>query len=277
MNSLKKLLEHYLEIEKIKSLPRSYDLIGHVAILEIPENLQKKKRLIAKAIMQTNKKIETVLEKKSERRGVMRLRRYRLLAGKKKTETLHREYGMIFKLDTTKVYFSPRELTERQRIAELVKRNEIVLVMFAGIGPFVIVIAKQSKAKKVIGIEINKNAVQYFRENVRINKVSDKVEIIEGDVREKSKKFFGKCDRVIMPLPLEAAGYLDIAVKCLKKNGIVHFYSIGEEENPFDEAVDLIENNLKNMKVKFKILNAKKVLPYSPRRWKICIDFLVRK
>lgn len=269
-DSLKKLLEPYLDIEKLKQVPASYDLVGHIAILEIPGDLMKKKELIAKAILQVHKKIQTVLEKKSERKGVKRLREFKLLAGKKKTETLHKEYGMIFKLDPTKVYFSPRELTERQRIAEQVKPNEIVLVMFSGVGPYAIAMAKkQQKVKKVYAVEINKKAVKYMKENIRINKVADRVVAVEGDVRERCEKLFGKCDRVLMPLPLEAEKYLDVAVNCLKKKGgIINFYTVAEEKNNFYEA-------RKKLAKHFKIIKIKKVLPYSPRKWKICIDMQV--
>lgn len=275
---LKKLMQAYLDIETIKLMSRAYDLVGHITILEIPEQLQKKKKLIAKAMLQVHKNIKTVLEKASERKGKFRVRKYKFLAGEKKFETIHKEYGCQFKLNPTKVYFSPRELTERQRIAEQVKPKEFVMVMFAGIGIYAIQIAKkQPQVEKVIAVEVNPTAVKYMKENVRINKVSDKVVPVLGDVREKCKKWYGKCDRIVMPLPLGSDGYLDIAVKCLKKKGgIIHFYSWGDEEDLFLNALNLLQENFKIFKRKFKVLNERKVLPYSPHKWKVCIDVLVK-
>jgi tRNA (guanine37-N1)-methyltransferase len=277
-NNLKKLLEAYFDVEKIKLIPRGYDLIGHIAILEIPDQLKKKKKLIAKAILQTHKNIETVLEKASERKGKFRVRKYKFLAGKRKFETVHKEYGCQFKLNPTKVYFSPRELTERQKIAEQVKPNEFVMVMFAGIGVYAIQIAKkQSQVEKVVAVEVNPTAVKYMKENVRINKLGDKIIPVLGDVREKCKSWYGKCDRIVMPLPLGSDGYLDVAVKCLKKKGgIIHFYNWGDEEDPFFNALNLLQENFKIFKKKFKVLNERKVLPYSPKKWKVCIDVLVK-
>lgn len=277
-NNLKKLLDAYLDIEKIKLIPSGYDLIGHVAVLEIPDKLKKKKEIIAKAILQVHKNIKTVLEKCSERKGMFRIRKYKFLAGNRKFETVHKEYGCQFKLNPTKAYFSPRELTERQRIAEQVKSNEVVMVMFGGISPFPIIIAKkQLKVKKIISVEINPVATKYAKENIRLNKMSDKIIAVQGDVREKCVKWYGKCDRVLMPLPLGSVGFIDVAVKCLKKKGgIIHFYNWGEEENLFDNALDVIQENMKILKKKYKVLNMKKVLPYAPKKFKVCIDFKVR-
>jgi len=276
-NRLKNLLKAYLDLNKLKLVPNSYDLVGHVAILDIPKELKKEKKLIAKVLLETNNHIKTVLQKASKREGEFRTRKYKFLAGKRKTETLHKEYGCIFKLDPTKVYFSPRELTERQRIAEQVKPKETVMVMFAGVGPYPIVIAKkQPEVKKIIAIEINPKAVKYMKENIRINKLSHKIIPIKGDVRDECKEWYGKCDRVVMPLPLGAESFLDLAVKCLKKKGgIIHFYNWGEEPDIFKQAKELVKKTMKKMKKKYKILKSRKVLPYAPRRWKVCLDIKV--
>jgi tRNA (guanine37-N1)-methyltransferase len=279
MSKLKKEVEAFTELEKLKDeRPSSFDIIGHIAIIEVPERLKRKKKLIAKVIMELNKHIKTVLEKASERKGVYRIRKYRFLAGDKNFETIHKEYGCVFKLDPTKVYFSPRELTERQRIASQVKENEVVMVMFAGVGPYAIQIAKkQPKVKEVIAIEINPVAVKYAKENVVLNKLQDKVKVIEGDVREKCKDFYGKCDKVVMPLPKGAEDFLDIAVKCLKNKGYIHFYNWGAEPNTFENAEKIVQEKLGSLGVKYKIINKRKVLPYAPRKWKVCLDIYVKK
>jgi len=279
MSKLKDQVKGFVDFEKIKEkLPHSFDVIGHVAIIEIPEKYKKDKKLIAKAIMQLNHHIKTVLEKASERKGIYRIRKYKWIAGRRKTETLHKEYGSVFKLDPKKVYFSPRELTERQRIASQVKPGETVMVMFAGVAPYAIQIAKkQPKVNKVIAIEINPDAVKYAKENVKINKVEDKVIVVEGDVREKCSNWFNKCDRIVMPLPLGSENFLDLAVKCLKNSkGIIHFYNWGKEPNIFEHAKKIVKEEMKKMKVKYEILAERKVLPYAPRKWKVCLDIKVK-
>jgi tRNA (guanine37-N1)-methyltransferase len=270
---LKKLLEAYLSIEKIKLVPSSFDVIGSIAIMEFPEELKKDKKLIAKAMLDVHRNIKTVLEKASQRKSKLRLREYKFLAGHRNTETIHKEYGCIFKLDPTKVYFSPRELTERQRIAEQVKPKEKVLVMFSGIAPYGIVMAKKQPSAMVTCVEINKKAVKYAEENVRLNRLKN-VRNYMGNVRKVCPKL-GKFNRVVMPLPLEAADFLDIAFKSVKKGGIIHFYNWGEENNLFDNAEKIVKLKAKEYKKKVRIIAKKKVLPYAPRKWKVCLDIKI--
>ena len=246
-----------------------------VAIVEIRENINREE--LIKEILSKHKNVKTILEKASGRKGELRLREFGVIYGDKNTEVLHKEFGYKLKVDPQKVYFSAKEAFERQRIANQVKENEIVLIMFSGLMPFGIAIAKKVENIKVYGIEINEIAHQYALENVRINKVSHKVYPILGDVREKCKEFFGKCDRVLMPLPFGSKKFFELAVKCLKKNGIIHFYSTGEEPNVFENAEKMISEKCERLKVNYKILNKRKIQMYAPRKWKVCIDLKIEK
>lgn len=255
----------------------AFDIIGSkekaVAIVEISDDLKNKEKEIAEEILKRHKNVKSVLKKTSERKGVFRTRNYEFLLGDKNTEIIHIEHGCRLKLDPQKVYFSSREGTERLRISSIVKPKETVMVMFAGIGPYSIMIAKkQPKVKKIISIEINPIAVEYMKENIRLNRIGDKVIPILGDVKEKCKEWFGKCDRVIMPLPQDAWNFFNIANKCLKKKGgFIHLYTIEKENTVEDETkktINIFKKKI-NRKIKFKI---KKVLPYSPRTNKYCID-----
>ena len=279
--NLKNLLSSKLVEEELKFAPNSYDVIGSkekaVAIVEIPEELKSREKLIAETIMQANKNIKSALKKMSERKGELRLREYELIAGDNNTEVIHKEFGYMLKLDPQKVYFSPREATERHRIANQVNPGETVVLMFSGICAYAISIAKkQSNVKKVYSVEINPDAHKYALENVRINKVSHLVVPVLGDVRDVCKNYFGLCDRVVMPLPIGAENFLDIAVKCLKpEGGIIHFYNWGEEKDLFVNAMNLISSELKKLKKKYMIAYKTKVLPYSPKKWKVCIDLKI--
>jgi tRNA (guanine37-N1)-methyltransferase len=274
--ALKELLAEKLTKEELNKLKKSFDIIGSVAIIEIPEELEPDEKVIAEAIMKTHPSVETVCKKLDERKGSYRLRKIKPILGKG-TETVHTEYGCRFRLDVKKVYFSPRELTERQRIAGLVKPGETILVMFAGVGPYPIQIAKKSPDVKIYAVEINKKAYEYMNENVKLNKVQNLIETILGDVRDSCRHLYGKCDRVVMPLPLEGYKYLPIALKCIKPNGVIHFYSTGHESEPFKEAETILKKACEDMKIKCEILERTKVLPYAPRIWKICLDVKVKK
>jgi len=274
---LREALKGKIPQDKLNLVPSSYDIIGSrekaVAVVEIPEEVKDFEAEIANAIMQIHRNVKSVLEKSSERFGDFRLRRLRLILGEKDTEVLHKEHGYLLKLDPAKVYFSPREATERQRIASQVKPNEFVMVFFGGVAPYAIAIAKkQPQVKRVVSIELNPDAHSYALENVKLNKVSNKVFPVLGDVKEKFKDFVGKCDRVVMPLPKGAYKFLNEAFQCLKETGYVHFYHWAPEENLYGKAVELLKKHAEKYGKRVEIIAKRKVLPYAPRIWKVCID-----
>ncbi|MCK4496881.1 MAG: class I SAM-dependent methyltransferase family protein [Candidatus Aenigmarchaeota archaeon] len=251
----------------------AFDIIGDVAIVEIEGGENEKG--IAKLIVKNHPHIKTVLRKMGGREGKYRVRKFKKILGKE-TETEHKEHGCRFRMDVAKVYFSPREATERQRIAEQVKRGESVMVMFAGIGSFPVIVAKKNpKVGQIYGIEINPHAFKYMVENVRINKVGHKVMPVLGDVKKVAKDYSGLCDRVVMPLPKEGYRYLPEAFQCLKKKGTIHFYYYEHERDLFTKALETVRKTSEKMNKRVKIINKRKVLPYGPRVWKICIDFEV--
>ena len=260
-------------------LPSSYDVIGSrekaVAVVELTDEFKGKEKEVAEAIVKRHKNVVSVLKKSSERKGVYRKRRYRLLGGDKNTEVIHKESGCRFKLDPRTVYFSPRESTERQRVAKQVDLMETVMVMFAGVGPYPIVIAKKQPLSKIVAIEINPDAVDYMEENVKLNKITNQIIAVLGDVSGKCKMWYGECDRVVMPLPHNAIQFLDQAVECLKpEGGVIHLYLI-ERKNKIKETVKNIVQNLGN---KWSVgINIKQVLEYAPRTYKYCVDITLTK
>ncbi|MEM1578122.1 MAG: methyltransferase, partial [Archaeoglobaceae archaeon] len=226
--SLKDILKEKLSEPELRILRRSFEIIGDIAIIEIPEELLSKKNLIVEAILSKHRHIKTVLRKSGQVDGVYRVAGYEVIYGKE-TETIAKEYGCRFLVDPTKVYYSSKLSTERERVAKLVKNGERVLVMFAGVGPFAILIAKLSKANEVIGVELNKFAVEYFRRNVRLNKVENII-VLEGDVAEIVPKLEGRFDRVLMPAPYSAESFVYLLKGKVKKGGFVHYYTF-ESEN----------------------------------------------
>jgi len=273
VGSLKEILSGFMPKTKAAELVRSYDLIGDVALLEIPKGFLKKKRFIANALLESNKRIKTVLRKVGERKGVFRLRKHEWLAGEKKFVTLHKESGCVFKVDLPNVFFSSRLSTERQHIASLVKNDERILVLFAGVGPFAIVIAKQKRVS-VKAVELNPRAVELMKENVSLNKLKGKIEVFEGDARHYAKKFGGWADRILMPLPFGSEKFLGMVVENAKKHCVIHYYNLGgEREGLFSKALAGIARECRRRKRKFKILGKRKVLPYAPRVYIIVVDF----
>src|SRR3989344_5372747 len=273
----KDLLKKKLTAEELKLLPSSFDIIGNkdkaVAIVEIPQELKKRSTLIANAIVKKHKNVKTVLHKGSPIKGEYRTRDYRIVKGSKNTEVTHAENGCRFLIDLQVAYFSPRESTERMRVVDKVLEGETVMVFFAGIGPFAIEIEKKAKPAKIIAVEINPHAVDYFWKNITLNKCK-LIDVLLGDVKDSVADYHAKCDRVIMPLPERSLEYVDDAIRCLKPRGVCNFYCFSDERT-LDEKKNRIEEIAKSMKKKIRFLHVQKVLPYGPKIWKYRIDFEV--
>ena len=165
---LKRYLVDKLTPEELEKVSKSFDVVGDIAIIRVPPALESRKELIAEAVMAENKSVKTVLRQQSPVAGAFRLRSLEHVAGERKTETHHREYGCVFKVDLAEAYFSPRLSFERMRVGTLVGRGEIVVNMFAGVGCFSIIIAKHSPARRVYSIDLNPAAVQLMQENIAL-------------------------------------------------------------------------------------------------------------
>jgi len=282
MARLRDLLRGRIPNHLLELVPRSFDIIGSrsgsVVVVELPEELRPYSVEVAKAITSIHRNVKSVLVKASERFGEYRLRRLELVYGDEDTEVVHREHGCLFKLDPRKVYFSPREATERMRIARMVSPGERVLVMFSGVCPYPITIAKtQPLVEVVYGVELNPEAHRYCVENVRLNKVEGKVVPIPGDVREVCPTVEGMFDRVVMPLPKGAHMFLDLAVRCLKDRGFIHFYHWAREPDLFSEAEELLRSEAERQGYRAEITCRRRVLPYAPRVWKVRVDAFLRR
>lgn len=260
--NLKKYLKNKLTEKQAQLVPKSFDMIGSIAIFSnFPAGLKKKKKFIAETLMKLNKNIKTVAEKTKKVSGKYRTRKINIIAGERKKETLHKENNALIKLNVETCYFTPRLSNERLRIASLAKKNEKVLVMFSGVGVYPLIISKNSEVKKIVGIEINPKAHKYAIENVKLNK-RDNIELFLGDVKKIIPKLKIKFDRIIMPLPLTSLHYLNDAFKVAKKGAFMHLYV-------FD--LDASLERLKKEKIKLiKIVRAGQI---SPGKYRYCIDF----
>lgn len=231
------MLEDGLTEEEISKLRRSFEIIGDIVIIDIPDEIMHVKDAIVEAILKKHKHVKTILRKTGEVEGKFRIAKYEIIYGEE-TETIVKEHGCRFLVDPTKVYYSVKLSGERERIAKLVKKGERVLVMFAGVGPYPIVISKLAEPSEVIGIELNPVAVEYFRKNVKLNKVDDVIRVIEGDVREVVKRIGGSFDRILMPAPNTAGDFVHLLPGKVKNGGYVHYYTFAGEEEEKDGSLE---------------------------------------
>jgi tRNA (guanine37-N1)-methyltransferase len=226
----KSALQGLLSEDELRHV-RRYEVIGDIAIVSIPDEIENRKAEIADVIRKQNKSIKTVLQRLGGAEGVERVHRYEILYGDK-TETLYRENGCIFHVDPTKVYVSPRMNAERTRLLNLAKDGEGILCAFAGIGLFPVVLARHLNAS-VYAVEISSVACEFMERNIKANSVSDKIRVFCGDAREVLPEICEKFDRVIMPTPKgevsERFRFLKLGMDYLQEHGTMHYYTFASE------------------------------------------------
>lgn len=271
-HNFSELLEGELTEEEIENLRTSFDTIGDVVILEIPDNLENKKQLIGDAALKFTKR-RSIYMKKSAIKGTTRVRDLEFLSGVDDSITIHKEHGARLKLDVREVYFSPRLATERKRVMESVKDGERILDMFCGIGPFPIVIAK-NKDVEITAVDINEAAIRYLDENIELNKLNGSIETYCGDVREVSKSFNSKFDRIIMNLPGLAYTFLDVAVDLIEEDGIINYYEFSDS---YEQGKKRLEDACRKAGKEVEIINTRKVKSTSPGEWHVAIDGKIKK
>ena len=259
------------------------EIIGDIALLRRPPESDldiEDYRRLGVELMRRLPYVRSVWLATSPVRGSYRVREYLHLAGEPRSETIYREHGCLFKLDVTKVYVSPALNYEHIRVARCVKPGEEVMNMFAGAGLFSIIIAKHSKPKRVVSVDINPHAYSYMVENVRLNRVSEVVVPVLGDAREVARRCGGCFDRVLMPLPELAYEYFEDAVFALREGGIIHVYDfVGARSR--DEAIpELRAKYLKkseSLGLRSEVVGSRVVRSVGPRYYQVVLDLRVEK
>jgi tRNA (guanine37-N1)-methyltransferase len=272
-------------------IPKSYDIIGSIAIIEFSnlDNLvQKEKTLfkedVAKAIVMVNKSVKSVYEKVSQVKGEYRLRKLQILFGNDEPETIHNENHAVFKLNVKETYFTPRLVTERKRVVNSnISKGELIVDMFAGVGPFSIQIAKKRDVK-IYSFDINVDAYKYLKENIYLNHVEKKVFPFNIDIKtllesenQQGNLLRGKIDRIIMNLPEKSLEFLDIACFLMKKSGgIIHNYQFCSKPKPIELGIEQFTHALSKYQYKIEdIIHADIVKSYSPLMDLISLDIKI--
>lgn len=276
---LKEVLSNKLTKKELGILHKSFDVIGNIAIIDIPSELKKREKLIANTLLKLNN-IETVFKKSGKIKGRLRTRKLIWVAGEKTKETIHKESYSRFKLNVETCYYSPRLSSDRLDIAKQVKKGEKVLVMFSGVGPASIVIAKNSKAGEVWGIELSRKASKYAEENVLLNKLTN-VHMIQGDVRKIIPRLVKKklkFDRIVMARPNLKDLFLVDALKVAKKGTVINMHVFSFVQDIPNVTLKKIEEEMKKSRGKLKcyrLIRWKKAGDIAPRKFRIRFDFVV--
>jgi tRNA (guanine37-N1)-methyltransferase len=275
---LKELLQERLDRTELEKLSSSFDIIGTIAIIKIPESLASKRKLIADALIEEIRPVKSVFCQVSAIEGEYRLRKLELISGENSPITVYKEHGCTFKVDVINTYFSPRLSTERLRIAQLTEPNEVVVNMFGGVGTFSIIISRYNKSAKVYSIDSNPIAIDMCRQNIEINKLRGNVFPVLGDAEQEIHKGLkGIAKRVLMPLPEKAKDFVDAAISSLENGtGMIHYFChVGADNKKAAVQNGIIDTSESFSKFDHTIRNVRVVREVGPRFYQIVSDVMV--
>jgi tRNA (guanine37-N1)-methyltransferase len=271
---LKKRIEKSFSASELAHLVSAYDVVGDIAVVIIPEELEPKEHLIADAILAGNRRIKVVAKRDGQYSGEYRTIHLTILAGENRKETEVKESGIRFLVNPETVYYSVRSGNERRRLAALVQPDESVLVLFSGIAPYPLIISRYSRAKYIVGVEKNPQAHAYGIENLSRNKKITNVNLHLGDVKEVLPHLATFFDRVVMPLPTRGEEYLPYALNVLGERGFLHFYDMQHPEK-FRESIDKIVSACAVANRKVLSTGITRCGHCAPQKYRICIDAMI--
>jgi tRNA wybutosine-synthesizing protein 2 len=258
-----------IPIDLKERLPYKWELLGDVLLIRLPSELMPHKEVVAQTYAKALR-ARTVCLETGGISGVHRTPQVEVVFGTG-TETVHKENGILYKLDVARVMFSSGNMEEKRRMASLDCRGEDVVDMFAGIGYFTLPLAVHAKANRVVGCEINPVAFCYLVDNIGLNHVENVVQPFLGDNRGLPGEHWA--DRVLMGYVGTTEQFLPKAFELVKSGGVIHYHEVC----PIDEFP---ERPLKRIaesagKMNIEVLRQGEVKSYAPAITHYVIDFRV--
>jgi len=268
---IREILSNTLSPELVSLLPKHWAQLGDVLILPLREELLPYKKEIAKVYAEVLG-VKTVL-RKGRIGGEFRETNYEIIYGSDPI-TIHKENGVLYKLDASKVMFSPANVKERVRMASIAKPNELVVDMFAGIGHLSLPIAKHCKAK-VIAIEKSPYTFRFLVENIELNKVQDRMAAYNIDNRE----FKGEniADRILMGYVVKTHKFIPKALEIAKDEAIIHYHNTVPERLMPEEPFRTFQETAKEYNYGAELLESRIIKRYAPGVWHVVLDIRVFK
>ncbi len=269
VRNFKTILKNLIPENTLKLIPRSYDVVGDIAIINLPKELLSYGEYVGKAILAVSKNVKAVYAA-GMTVGEFRVRELTHIAGERRTATTHKEYGIKIYVDISNTYYNPSLSEERRRVANKVVDGESVLDLFTGVGPFTLHIACTKKAY-IIANDLNHHATQCLRRSLELNRKALKgvVDIVNGDALEVLNSIRDNSfDKAVLNLPHKSTNYLDETYRTVKEGGTIYTYLIATDKV---EALNTLKTAVKS---KPKVGEVVRVLDYAPRKYVFRLELI---
>ncbi|KAF4367752.1 hypothetical protein F8388_011327 [Cannabis sativa] len=267
-------------------IPSAFETVGHVAHLNLRDELLPYKKLIGKVILDKNKpKIQTVVNKIDSIQNDYRTMQLEVLAGNHSLVTTVVENGLQFQVDLSTVYWNSRLATERQRLLNGFTRKDVVCDVFSGVGPIAISAAKI--VKRVYANDLNPQAIEYLERNSVLNKLEKKIRVFNMDGRRFIVSLFTSekapsITQVVMNLPNDAVEFLDAFRGILRGRTkeeeyplpLIHVYGFSKARDPEFDFHERIRIALTEVAVDVEMRRVRLV---APGKWMLCASFILPK
>lgn len=278
---LKEKLKEELSKEELDILPRGFQTIGSVMIIKLNSILIEKKQIIAQACLELLPYIKSVYINLGKVKGEFRQpERIEFLVGVNNPIIEHKEHGVIYRFDFTKIMFSKGNLKERRLLATFVKENEIIVDMFAGIGYFSLPIALHSNVEKIYSIELNPLSYKFLVENIKLNHMEEKITAINGDCKIEVVNLSNsgvKADRVIMGIFPAPKDFIKEALILSKDGGTMYHYEGVADKEEFMDLFRDFEEIAGKVGYHCELKSKRFVKSYGPNLYHVVLDILVHR
>lgn len=266
---LKKLLPPHDET------PSSFETIGHIAHLNIRDELLPYKNIIGEVLLEKNPKLKTVVNKVGKIETTFRTFQMEVIAGENNLETQVKESGCLFKFNFAEVYWNSRLQTEHGRLISLLKKSDIVCDMFAGVGPFSVPAAKSGTT--VYANDLNPRSYHYLVQNRQLNKIPEsRLKCFNLDARAFARQMIDSnpppsITHIFMNLPASAVEFLDVFKGVwLASNPTVHCYGFSSAEDPHSDIIKQVTTYLGRAPLSPSIHEVRDV---APKKVMMCVSF----
>lgn len=204
----------------MREVTSAFESVGHIAHMNLRDEHHPYRQMIGQVILDKNKHIKTVVNKLASIDATFRFFKMEVIAGEDRLEAQVRESGCIFSFDFSKVYWNSRLHTEHERLVRLVRPEDVLCDMTAGVGPFALPAAK--KGCRVYANDLNPESFKSLVGNIALNKANGSVHPYNMDARAFPRHMLDLADtdpeqyppftHAIINLPASGINFLDTFV-----------------------------------------------------------------